>query len=500
MNFPAPVRVSGSAPGEDFGPSPRPNRGTSARSRFSAGRTGNRCGDASLRNILILLGVVWLFQAAPALATDPSEPPDPSEPGVASELEQQKQSSNLELRSLAEQSAAAERALAVLDQDIAALRDDQRELDEKIEQTAARRAELDERIAAGEASMAGLSERQEAVRLSLISRRAVLAEVLGALQRIGRDPPPALLVSPEDALSSVRSAILLGAVVPEIRAETEALAADLKELAALRQAIALERGTLAKALEENEAEERRLAELASEKMALEAESRRRLDRERQRAEALSVRSAELEAVIATLATEIDRLKQAAEAARRAEEERQRRLAEQLERARAYAAAALPDKNRIAPAYAFSKLTGTLVRPVQGDSVRRFGEDDGAGHGLTGEIIATGQDAVVRAPADGWVVHAGPFRSYGQVVILDTGDNHHVVLAGMEDIRVGPGQFVLSGEPLAAMGKTRFAGSAALTLVSERPTLYIEFRKDGQPVDPRKWWKDEISSREASNDT
>jgi septal ring factor EnvC (AmiA/AmiB activator) len=86
--------------------------------------------------------------------------------------------------------------------------------------------------------MTGLSERQEAVRLSLISRRSVLAEVLAALQRIGRDPPPALLVSPEDALSSVSSAILLGAVVPEIRAETEALAADLKELAALRQAIA----------------------------------------------------------------------------------------------------------------------------------------------------------------------------------------------------------------------------------------------------------------------
>lgn len=450
---------------------------------------------------LILLAVLWL--ATPAWATDASEPADPNEPGMTaatSELEQQKQSSNLELRSLAEQSAEAERALAALDQDIAALREDQRQLDDRIEQTAARRAELDQKIADGETAMAGLSERQEAVRLSLISRRAVLAEVLGALQRIGRDPPPALLVSPEDALSSVRSAILLGAVVPEIRAETEALAADLRELAELRQAIALERSALSKALEQNDAEEQRLAELASEKVALEAESRRRLERERQRAQALSVRSAELEAVIATLAVEIEQLEQAAEAARQAEEERQRRLAQQLERARAYAAAALPDKNRIAPAYAFSKLTGALVRPVEGNLVRRFGDDDGAGRGLTGEITATVQGAVVRAPADGWVVHAGPFRSYGQVVILDTGEDHHVVLAGMEDIRVGLGQFVLAGEPLAVMGRTRFAGSAALTLVSERPTLYIEFRKNGRPVDPRNWWKDEISSREASNDT
>src|SRR5690606_23341667 len=148
-----------------------------------------------------------------------------------------------------------------------------------------------------------LSERQESVRLSLMSRRAVLAEVLAALQRIGRDPPPALLVSPEDALSSVRRAILLGAVVPEIRSATQALAADLKELAALRQAIALERQSLAAALDENAAEEQRLANLASEKLALQQESQRRLDRERQRAEALSVRSSELESVIAALAGE-----------------------------------------------------------------------------------------------------------------------------------------------------------------------------------------------------
>ena len=41
------------------------------------------------------------------------------------------------------------------------------------------------------------------------------------------NPPPALLVTPDDALSSVRSAILLGAVVPGIRGETEKLAAEL---------------------------------------------------------------------------------------------------------------------------------------------------------------------------------------------------------------------------------------------------------------------------------
>ncbi|WP_139112517.1 murein hydrolase activator EnvC family protein [Hoeflea olei] len=445
----------------------------------------------------MLAALLSLTPALPARATADA---DADSTAAASELEQQAQENRQELKSVAEQAELAAKALATLEDDVAALRADQEELDRKIAEAGARRAELDEKIAAGERAMTGLSERQEAVRLSLLSRRSVLAEVLAALQRIGRDPPPALLVSPEDALSSVRSAILLGAVVPEIRAETEALAADLKELAALRQAITEERRTLAAALEENAAEEERLANLATEKSALQAESQKRLERERERAEALSVRSGELESAIAALADEIASLRAAAEAARLAEEERQRKLAEQIERARAFAAVAVPDKNRIMPAYVFSKLTGTLVRPVSGETVRYFGADDGTGHTLAGEVVATTADAMVRAPADGWIAYAGPFRSYGEVVILDTGEKHHVVLAGMEKIKVSAGQFVLAGEPLATMGATRFAGSSALTLASERPTLYIEIRKDGQPVDPRRWWKDSMSSRKARNDT
>ncbi len=452
---------------------------------------------ASLAITLVTSTLMLACGPVPAHATDATEP---DSVGVATDLEQEKEASRLELQSVADEAALAAKALAALEADIAALRSDQQELDRKIAETAARRAQLDQRISAGEQSMTDLSERQEAVRLSLVSRRSVLAEVLAALQRIGRDPPPALLVSPEDALSSVRSAILLGAVVPEIRAETAALASDLKELAALRQAIASERVSLAAALEENAAEEQRLANLASEKAALQEESRRRLDRERQRAEALSVRSSELESVIAALADEITALKQAAEAARKAEEERQRQLAERLERARAFAAVAVPDKNRIMPAYAFSKLTGTLSLPAPGETVRYFGSDDGTGHTLAGEVLATEKGATVHAPADGWISYAGPFRSYGQVIIIDAGENHHVVLAGMEKIKVSAGRFVVAGEPLATMGQTRFAGSAALSLASERPTLYIEIRKDGQPVDPRSWWKDDMSSRKASNDT
>jgi septal ring factor EnvC (AmiA/AmiB activator) len=57
---------------------------------------------------------------------------------------------------------------------------------------------------------------------------------------------------------------------------------------------------------------------------------------------------------------------------------------------------------------------------------------------------------------------------------------------MERISVNVGQFVLTGEPVAVM-----SGGAQTPVTSasnsEKPTLYVEFRKDGTPIDPNPWW-------------
>jgi len=125
-------------------------------------------------------------------------------------------------------------------------------------------------------------------------------------------------------------------------------------------------------------------------------------------------------------------------------------------------------------------------PVNGVKVREFGAADRLGGTEKGLSIATRSGAQVTAPCDGWVVYAGPFRSYGQLLILNAGGGYHVLLAGMERISVDLGQFVLTGEPVAVMG----AGSQTAALVavgSSQPVLYVEFRKDGTPVDPSPWW-------------
>jgi murein hydrolase activator len=72
------------------------------------------------------------------------------------------------------------------------------------------------------------------------------------------------------------------------------------------------------------------------------------------------------------------------------------------------------------------------------------------------------------------------------LILNAGGGYHVVLAGMEQISVDVGQFVLTGEPVAIMGSGSQV-AATLASGSSQPVLYVEFRKDGTPVDPSPWW-------------
>ena len=94
-----------------------------------------------------------------------------------------------------------------------------------------------------------------------------------------------------------------------------------------------------------------------------------------------------------------------------------------------------------------------------------------------------------APADGWVLYAGPFRAYGQVVILDVGDGYRMILAGMSRINVALGQFVLMGEPIATMGERGSIVLADGSTQTPQPVLFVELREDGRPIDSSSWWAD-----------
>lgn len=373
-----------------------------------------------------------------------------------------------------------------IEQKIAALAKTEDTLRQALIDSATRRKELEAKISESEEKLASFGVREDDIRQSFHERRAILAEVLAALQRMGRNPPPALLVSPEDALASVRTAILLGAVVPGVRKETEKLAADLQELVRLRADTQAEKSRLVAVMRDRQEEERRMDLLLVENDKIARRSTAELDAERERSGELASRATSMETLIASLESEIGSVREAMEQAR-AEAERQRLQTEETPKGAEPQPQVLPDKNRIAPAYPFSELTGKLELPAAGEILRRFGDPDGTGHSTKGWIVASAPGAVVTAPSDGLVVFAGEFRSYGQMIILNPGDGYHIVMSGLDRINARQGKFMLAGEPLGVMGNKRVASAAALALETDRPTLYIEFRKDGTPVDSGPWW-------------
>jgi septal ring factor EnvC (AmiA/AmiB activator) len=357
--------------------------------------------------------------------------------------------------------------------------DDRRKLNRQIIDVAARVRTVEHRMAATEQRLAPLDERERKLRASLDARRHVIGNVLAALQRIGRNPPPAMLVTPEDALQSVRSAILFGAVLPGMRRDVETLATDLSLLASVRKEIATERGQLEKSREALENDQSRLTALTAARQKQQAEIEKSLLSERERAAQLARQSEDVQALIGKLEQGLVRASRAARsAARSAADKKAAETRPSL--------AALKDPGRLAPAIPFARAKGTLPLPVNGVRIRDFGRDDGVGGQEKGLSIAARPGAQITAPCDGWVVYAGPFRNYGQLLILNAGGGYHVLLAGMERISVDLGQFVVTGEPVAVMGG-RVQAPAAIATGSGQPVLYVEFRKDGTPVDSGPWW-------------
>jgi septal ring factor EnvC (AmiA/AmiB activator) len=388
----------------------------------------------------------------------------------------------------AEQKRAAETE-ARLRAEIEALGNDRRKLNTDLIATAARLRDTEARLSATEGRLAPLEDQEQFLRESLKERRGTIAEVLAALQRMGRRPPPALLVSPEDAATTLRSAIVLGAVVPELRERAEKVAADLGALQKLRTGIASERATLSADLTTLSDEQRRMTLLVGERQKQQAESERALEQSRAQASTLARQVDSLQDLVTRLEQGLDN---ASRAARSAPDPDQKGATKP-------ALAALNDPGRMSPAIAFASARGALPMPVTGVKIRDFGAADGIGGSERGISVATRPGAQVTSPCDGWVVYAGPFRSYGQLLILNAGGGYHVVLAGMDRISVEIGQFVLTGEPVAVMGSgtTQVATAASMEsrqVGTSQPVLYVEFRKDGTPVDSGPWWAKKESEK------
>ncbi|MDE2578045.1 MAG: peptidoglycan DD-metalloendopeptidase family protein [Hyphomicrobiales bacterium] len=423
--------------------------------------------------------LLCLALAAPAFAEQAPAQPDAVE------------SKKRELQGLEQTIGLSLTERARLESEIKSIAADRAKLAAALTGAARAVGQADQTLTKTEDRLNAFTARENDIRASLSARRATIAQVLGALQRMGRRTPPALLVRPEDMLEAVRAAMLLGAVMPGLRAQTEKLAADLQELVDLRRQIAQEKENQTTQRAALETERIRLSLLVDARQTALGSAQAALEIEQRKAADLARAATSLKDLISRMEAESEAARKAAEAARKADEDRKQRAEQETAEQQAkIAASPFRDPARLAPALSFAQMKQRLPLPAEGDIVKTYGDPDGLGGVEKGLKIALRPQAPVAAPSDGWVMFAAPYRTYGKLLILNAGDGYYILLAGLDRINVDVGQFVLAGEPVGAMGQAQAQASALASTAAVgdmRPVLYVEFRKDGAPIDPGPWW-------------
>jgi len=255
---------------------------------------------------LLFAVAVFCLGGAPARAVETAEAAAVAElrGGESEAAEERKRAREAELQAVRRSIEVSERRQAALREEISALEQDRTALSADLIATAQRLRETEDEIGRIESRVTQLHADEDGIRRSLHQRRDVMAEVLMALQRMGRTPPPAILSRPEDALAAIRGSILAGAVLPDIRVEAEALAADLAELTALTARIEAERDDLRTRYASLGEEQARIDLLVAAKQDQRTQTEAALTGEGEKSAELAGRAESLQSLIQSLESEV----------------------------------------------------------------------------------------------------------------------------------------------------------------------------------------------------
>jgi septal ring factor EnvC (AmiA/AmiB activator) len=376
----------------------------------------------------------------------------------------------------AEAEAAASRARALAEEEVA---------------LAARRVELAAVAQAAEAEVAEVSARLAAAQedgaraaRQIADRAAALRPLLPVMLRLSLYPAETVLAIPGEPEDALRGALVLRGLIRRMEEEAESL--RLAQLEARQAEWLAAREAMALAAAESAARDAVAgleAELAVARTRR-GEAEAAEERAATQAAAAAARAGDLADVLARLLRDRERREAQARAdaaARAAEQARQAAEAEREQRLAASRPPPRPAAPEERPAPERQAVpSGGRALPVAGRIVTSWGQaaPGGPHRGLT---YATAGGARVVSPCNGRAVYAAPFRSFGLLLIVDCGGGYHFVLAGMDRLDAAAGQRLLAGEPIGVL-----AGQAGTTGGSGG-SLYVELRRNGQPVDPRPWF-------------
>lgn len=308
-----------------------------------------------------------------------------------------------------------------------------------------------------------------------------LIRTLSALQNLALKPTEALFVQPLTPVEIIRSAMLLRETVPFLEQNATRIRGDLEKITKQKELV-----------------EKQFAKITKQKVILEKEHEQmktlvqKKSKFRNAVEIKSVQTKKKVEVLASqaqdlrdLLTKLDDQRKAAK--KKKQEAERKRLAEKraLEEQRMAETKKLEQEQRadlikLKPEFInegegnFVQAKGRLSRPARGQIVAAYGQETSKGVSSKGVTIKTRNQAQVISPYDGSVIFAGPFRGYGNLIIIEHGQGYLSLLAGLENIDCELGQMLLAGEPVGQMPN------------SDEAKLYVELRKDNHPIDPMAW--------------
>ena len=322
------------------------------------------------------------------------------------------------------------------------------------------------------ARMDQLATQRRMAEASLDAHAETMQPLLPLIERLSLFPAETLLAVPAQPEETLRGVLVLRGLAAQLGREAVTLRKDQVMLDAATRAMQAETPKLvaAEAEQQNQstALDRQIAAARAQQKLAEGEATdaaQRAATAASRADTLRAVLGELDAERQTEAT------RAREDALRAE--RQKRSGEAVAARQRQAALDHPTGATSA------QPRGQLTAPVAGRIVRSWG-DPTEGGPATGISYRAAPAARVVAPCGGRVVFATSFRSYGLLLIVDCGGGYHAVLAGFDRLDVKVGQQVAAGEPVGVMPAWEPGASGS------RPSLYVELRREGQPVNPAPW--------------
>ncbi|NBX02930.1 MAG: hypothetical protein EBR02_02465 [Alphaproteobacteria bacterium] len=286
----------------------------------------------------------------------------------------------------------------------------------------------------------------------LVAARNRQKALVSAALRLSRTPPEASVIMPGDQVQAMQAARALELITANLKEQAESIRLQLEQLQGLRKKVEKSRSDIENKRKKLSTEQESLRTSVAQRQLLQKTLLREQAKQSSRIMELAKKAEDLQGLVATLGKEQQRRRSEVDV------EKEEGVAGNKGKLRSFAAA----KGKIRP-------------PVAGKLTQRFGASDGKNSTSKGIEISARAGAQVTAPYDGEVVFSGTFLTYGRMVILRHSDEFHTLVAGLSKIDVSVGEFLLEGEPIGAMGDKESGNR-----------LYVELRKNNQPVDPAPW--------------